>query len=245
MTLPVLAVMAALAGSPEDGVITRLPTRAKSVALTFDACEADRVAHLDPAILAVLKRHPVPFTVFASGKFVRDNPGGIAALAHLPGVRIENHSWSHPKDLRELSDDEVLRQVRLADAEILRVTGQSPTLFRFPGGNVDSRVAALVAGTGHRTVHWRWAEGDPDRRIEAEKLVAQTLERTAPGDILILHINGRGWHTAEALPAIVEGLTSRGYAFVDLVAALNATDSTRSPVTNITNGRRDPGQSTR
>ena len=28
-----------------------------------------------------------------------------------------------------------------------------------------------------------------------------------------MHINGRGWHTAEALPAIIEGLHKRGFRF--------------------------------
>jgi peptidoglycan/xylan/chitin deacetylase (PgdA/CDA1 family) len=51
-------------------------------------------------------------------------------------------------------------------------------------------------------------------------LVAQTMERTRPGDILIFHVNGRGWHTAEALPRIVDGLAARGYTFVALEGQL-------------------------
>jgi peptidoglycan/xylan/chitin deacetylase (PgdA/CDA1 family) len=29
-----------------------------------------------------------------------------------------------------------------------------------------------------------------------------------------MHINGRGRHTAEALPAVIEGLRKRGFRFV-------------------------------
>jgi peptidoglycan/xylan/chitin deacetylase (PgdA/CDA1 family) len=226
MMISAAALMLTLGMEAPTEVITRLPTRAKVVALTFDACEADRVAHLDQGILAALRQHPVPFTVFASGRFVRDNAESIAALSQQPGVRIENHSWSHPRDLRALSDGEVVQQISLADDEIERVTGVRPTLFRFPGGNTDERVAHLAAQSGHRIVHWRWAEGDPDRGISAAVLVAQTLERTTAGDILILHINGRGWHTAEALPELIDGLTARGFRFVDLLTALdNPSDS--------------------
>jgi peptidoglycan/xylan/chitin deacetylase (PgdA/CDA1 family) len=31
-----------------------------------------------------------------------------------------------------------------------------------------------------------------------------------------MHMNGRGWHTAEALPVIIKQLRARGYTFVTL-----------------------------
>ena len=40
------------------------------------------------------------------------------------------------------------------------------------------------------------------------------MAATRPGDILIFHVNGRGVHTAEAIPAIVEGLEAKGFRFV-------------------------------
>ena len=46
------------------------------------------------------------------------------------------------------------------------------------------------------------------------RMVTPTLAGTRPGDILIFHINGRGWHTAEALPRMIEGLSAAGYRFV-------------------------------
>jgi peptidoglycan/xylan/chitin deacetylase (PgdA/CDA1 family) len=29
-----------------------------------------------------------------------------------------------------------------------------------------------------------------------------------------MHMNGRGWHTAEALPAVIQRLRDQGYTFV-------------------------------
>ena len=40
------------------------------------------------------------------------------------------------------------------------------------------------------------------------------MTNVAPGDILIFHINGRGFHTAEALPQIIDRLQADGYRFV-------------------------------
>jgi len=214
-------LLSALADQPR-GIITSMPTRERVIALTFDACEADKVMHLDQSILDVLKRHSVPFTIFASGRFVRDNADSIAELSKIPEISIENHSWSHPRDLRALKDAAVLAEIDKAGREIERVTGRKPTLFRFPGGHANDHVVELAESMGYRVVHWRWAEGDPVRAISADQLIEQTNERTRPGDILIFHINGRGWHTAEALPAIIESLESRGYRFVTLESELEA-----------------------
>jgi peptidoglycan-N-acetylglucosamine deacetylase len=197
-------------------VVTRLPTRDKVVALTFDACQAGERMTLDRGIADVLLARKVPFTIFVGGRFARDNSAVLAELAALPFVELENHSWSHPRDMRTLDDDRVRLEVSRAAAMVRQVTGRHTSLFRFPGGNVDERTVALVTGLGYTVVHWRWAEGDPDPQIGADRLVEQTLSRTRAGDILIFHINGRGWHTAEALPRILDGLAARGFRFVRL-----------------------------
>ena len=144
----------------------------------------------------------------------------LRELARHDFVSIQNHTWSHPRDLRLVDDERVRSEVRRAEAMLLELTGHRPTLFRFPGGYADERTVALVRGLGYQVVHWRWAEGDPDPSISADRLVAQTLERTRPGDILIFHVNGRGWHTAEALPRIVDGLAARGFRFVTVAGML-------------------------
>ena len=212
------------------GVITRLPTREREVALTFDACEAIERAHLDHGITDFLVARRVPFTVFMGGRFARDNAADVRALARNDFVSIENHSWSHPRDMRALDDDRIRSEVRRAASMIESTTGRRTTLFRFPGGNADERTVGLVRALGYQVVHWRWAEGDPSPTVAADQLVAQTLARTRPGDILIFHVNGRGWHTAEALPRIVDGLAARGYRFVT-VAEVLARDGVASEAT--------------
>ncbi len=207
---------------PLAGVVTRLPTRERVVALTFDACQAGQRMSLDHGITDFLVGRRIPFTIFMGGRFARDNAGDVRELARHDFVSIQNHSWSHPRDMRLLDDEQVRTEVTRAEATLFAVTGRRPTLFRFPGGNADERTVALVRALGYQVVHWRWAEGDPAPSVDAERLVAQTLERTRAGDILILHINGRGWHTAEALPRIVDGLLARGFRFVTVAEMLPA-----------------------
>jgi peptidoglycan/xylan/chitin deacetylase (PgdA/CDA1 family) len=225
LALAVHAVAAPLASSESampptvpwpPQVVTRLPTRDKVVALTFDACQAGERMALDRGIADVLLARKVPFTVFVGGRFARDNAAALAELAALPFVELENHSWSHPRDMRTLDDDRLRLEITRAAAMIHQTTGRHTSLFRFPGGNADERTVALVTGLGYSVVHWRWAEGDPDPHVDADRLVEQTLSRTRAGDILIFHINGRGWHTADALPRILDGLAARGFRFVRL-----------------------------
>ena len=204
------------------GIVTRLPTGERVVALTFDACQAGQRMSLDHGITDFLVARRIPFTIFMGGRFARDNAGDVRELARHDFVSIQNHTWSHPRDMRLLDDDQVRSEVTRAEATLLAVTGHRPTLFRFPGGNADDRTVALVRALGYQVVHWRWAEGDPAPNVDAERLVAQTLERTRAGDILIFHVNGRGWHTAEALPRIVDGLAARGFRFVTVADALPA-----------------------
>jgi peptidoglycan/xylan/chitin deacetylase (PgdA/CDA1 family) len=214
-----LACLPALAAAdPEPpvpaGIVTRLPTHERVVALSFDACEAGKPMRLDHGITDFLVARRVPFTVFAGGRFARDNAADLGALARNALVEIENHSFSHPRDMTLLADDAVRLEVTRAAAVLRSVTGRQPRLFRFPGGHADARVVADVRALGYTVVHWRWPEGDPAREVDADRLVSETLWRTQPGDILIFHVNGRGWHTAEALPRIVDGLAARGFRFV-------------------------------
>jgi peptidoglycan/xylan/chitin deacetylase (PgdA/CDA1 family) len=37
------------------------------------------------------------------------------------------------------------------------------------------------------------------------------LERARNGSIIVMHMNGRGWHTAEALPGIIDELRRQGF----------------------------------
>jgi len=195
-------------------VILRLPTNERVLALTFDACEQHRAMKLDTGISDFLVAHKIPFTLFLSGRFVEDNAAAIKALSALPFVELENHSWDHPNRMTRLSDEDVRAEILKTDDEVAAVTGRHTAFFRFPAITYDARILADAEGLGFRVVHYRWESGDPDPHETADRIVRETLEAVRPGDILIHHINGRGWHTAEALPRLIAGLQAQGYRFV-------------------------------
>jgi peptidoglycan/xylan/chitin deacetylase (PgdA/CDA1 family) len=201
-------------------VITRLPGSGKIVALTFDACENRTPAFFDQAIGDYLLAERIPFTIFVSGRFARHNQPALRDLAAHDFVEIENHSLDHDNHMERLSDAEIGRQITANEQLLFEITGRRTRYFRFPAGNYDARSLAIAEQLGYRVVHWSFPSGDPAREATKERLSAWVLDQTRPGAILIFHINGRGWHTAEALPDIVAELRRRGYRFTTLAAAL-------------------------
>jgi len=209
-----IGLLVLLLGGARGEVILRLPTNERVVALTFDACEQHKPNKLDTAISDYLVAHHIPFTLFLSGRFVEDNEEAVKALGALDFVELENHSWDHPNRMQKLSNDEVRDELLKTDDEIARVTGHRTAFFRFPAISYDARTLADAEGLGFVVVHYRWEVGDPDSHETPSRIVNETLEGTKPGDILIYHINGRGWHTGEALPRLIAGLQAKGYRFV-------------------------------
>lgn len=211
----------ALALPAQAEIVTRLPAGDKIVALTFDACESKTPAFLDRGIADYLLAGHIPFTIFVAGRFARHNRDVLKELADHDFVELENHSFDHDNHMERMSDEQIRRQITETDDLLSGITGRHTRYFRFPAGNHDDRGVALAEALGYRVVHWRFASGDPVRQLTARHLEDWVLSQTRPGDILIFHINGRGWRTAEALPRIVETLKKRGYRFTTLAEALS------------------------
>lgn len=201
-------------------VVTQLPGTEKLIALTFDACETKTPSFLDETTVSFLVRENIPFTIFASGKFARRNAEALRSLAASGLVAVENHSLRHIQHMERLAEDAIVREVIECERLLTEITGRKPQFFRFPAGNYDQKTLRIVEGLGYRVVHWSFASGDPDKRLGPDRLSRWVLGRARPGNILIFHINGRGYGTGEALPAIVAQLRARGMRFVRLDAVL-------------------------
>jgi peptidoglycan/xylan/chitin deacetylase (PgdA/CDA1 family) len=109
------------------------------------------------------------------------------------------------------------------------LTGRQGTLFRAPYGEIDARVVRLAAEAGLTTVQYDLPSGDPDKRVSKKKLVEYVAGTARSGSIVVMHINRRGWHTAEALPEIIKRLRARGYRFVTVSELLDRPDEPAPP----------------
>jgi peptidoglycan/xylan/chitin deacetylase (PgdA/CDA1 family) len=202
-------------------VLTRLPVRRRLVAITFDACQTRRPAGYDARIVQTLRATHTSATFALCGSWVATHASIARDLASEPLFEIANHSYLHPHMTR-VGPDRARAEIVRTQEVILRIMGRRARLFRPPYGEYDDRLVRLAASLGLRTLLWDVVTGDPDPHVSAAAMTREVLRRVRPGSIVIMHVNGRGRHTAEALPNILAGLRRRGYGFAtvsDLLAA--------------------------
>ncbi len=184
------------------------------VALTFDMCQdPEYPAGYDAGIIDVLLRYNVPATFFMGGDWMRTHPEETRQLASNPNFELGNHSWSHP-DLTKLSEEEISQQIEMTENMLFELTGKHSRLFRPPFGFYNEQVLQVIANHGMYAIQWDSVTGDPDPNFDAETILSEVKRTVRKGSIIIMHANGRGWHTAEALPSIIEYLQNRSYTLV-------------------------------
>jgi peptidoglycan/xylan/chitin deacetylase (PgdA/CDA1 family) len=118
--------------------------------------------------------------------------------------------------MERLSPDDVKKEVMALDDQMKKMIGKKTKYFRFPGGNYDAKTLKLIEDMNYKVVHWTFPSGDPDKHVTAPKLRSWVVSKARPGNVLIFHINGRGYSTGEALPQIVNDLRKKGIKFVKL-----------------------------
>lgn len=194
--------------------VESVPAAGNKVALTFDLCErADDVAGFDQALVDALITRQAPATFFMGGKWARSHPAEASFLAQHEYFEIGNHSWTH-KDFAKVTDAEIHEEIELAQVAIWETTGRTPRVFRLPYGTYDQRALTIIGEHGMPAIQWSVVSGDPDRNVTASGIIRVVKQKASPGAIVIMHANGRGWNTAEALPTVIDDLRAAGYELV-------------------------------
>ncbi|MET0420416.1 MAG: polysaccharide deacetylase family protein [Acidimicrobiia bacterium] len=188
--------------------VDRGPDTAKRVALTFHTNGDLAVAQ---HLLDVLAAHHTVMTSFVVGNWLDANPTWGKKLVDA-GHEIANHTYTHPSFLT-LSRTAMLDEVVKCRDVLTRYTGTPGTLFR-PSGTDDGTVeppavVQSVAGEAGYPIVLGF-DVDPLDYDDpgADVVVQRTLAAVHPGAIVSLHFGHAG--TVAAMPAILDGLASRG-----------------------------------
>jgi peptidoglycan/xylan/chitin deacetylase (PgdA/CDA1 family) len=207
-------------------VVFHGPRDVKRIALTFDACSTRHPSYYDERVTKVLVDKEVPATIFLGGKWIEDNLDHARYLASLPQFELGNHTFLHPH-LTQVDDARLRQELAWTQAVLYTVTGRQATLFRAPYGEYDDRVVRFAAEAGMTTIQYDLASGDPDVHCTKERLIKYVVRKVRPGSIVVMHINRRGWHTAEALPEIIDTLRQKGFTFTTVSELLSQKNSTK------------------
>ncbi|MBA3944820.1 MAG: polysaccharide deacetylase family protein, partial [Herpetosiphonaceae bacterium] len=197
---------------PVPGLLNTHGDRSRPlIALTFDACETPNVlAGYDEHLVQILLAAHAPATMFLCGHWVSTHSDVTRMLAANPLFELGNHSWGHP-DFSRIRPATMDLEISRTQAAIYHLTGRQPTLFRMPYGNWSRAALAEVSHAGLRTIQWDVVTGDPDPNVSAKMIIRTVQQKARNGSIIVMHMNGRGVHTHEALPTLIQNLRAQGY----------------------------------
>ena len=195
----------------------------KLIALTFDDGPDGEVT---PQILESLAAHRAQATFFVLGCQARRQTGLLRQMA-TTGHVVGNHSYSHPS---HPSAAESRKELSKTAGIIRQVTCRTPVCFRPPYGITKNALTPLALREGYAAVLWTVDTGDALGH-DTKEIIATATRAPTPGQIILMH-DGRGHHeTAQAVPIILEKLSSAGFRFVTIPELLYAWDQwLRRPV---------------
>lgn len=187
--------------------------------LTFDdgpSANTDR-------ILEILDRYGVKATFFvvgtsASSTANQERMRQIVAAGHT----IAMHSWSHNYSKVYASVESFLEEFNRLYQWIYEVTGVYPSVFRFPGGSINSydrgvyqEIIAEMTRRGFVYYDWNASAQDATRTPRAASAIAADCLKGVGKDLVVVlaHDSSPRSTTVDALPAVIEGYQAAGYTF--------------------------------
>lgn len=196
--------------------IYSVDTKEKKIAITFDVNWGDDKTN---EILDILDKYNAKATFYIIGLWCDDYPEKVKEITKR-GHEIGNHSNKHP-DYTTMTKENIIKDLEIANAKILSLTGESPKTFRFPSGAYNDASMEAIESAGIKAIQWDadsidWKANGVD--IEYERIVSKAKE----GSILLFHNDGK--YTPQNLPRIIEKYQSMGYEFVkvsDLIYSEN------------------------
>jgi peptidoglycan/xylan/chitin deacetylase (PgdA/CDA1 family) len=143
------------------------------------------------------------------GRWAEQDPARVQRLLSDPRFEVESHAYDHPH-LIAIGNTALRSEISRANDILTPLLGHPPRYFRAPYGESNARVVRAARALGLTVIGFDLASGDPDPKFRRRRLTRWVLREVKPGSIVVFHVNGRGWHTAEALPDILAGLEKKG-----------------------------------
>lgn len=177
----------------------------KYIALTFDDGPNCTTTN---DVLDVLEKYKITASFFLVGNNINENSAKVVKRAYEMGCEINSHSRTHSV-MPELSDREIISEMKFTTERIKEITGEAPHFFRPPYIAVDDRMYDIIdlpfiCGKG--------AE-DWEDSVSAEERTRRILSQADDGLIILLHDMEGNFRTVEAIGSIIPALLEQGYIF--------------------------------
>ncbi len=190
-------------------IVCKANTDKKEIAISFDDGPA---ANYTAAILDVLKTENVKATFFCIGKHIASNEE-ILKRIHTDSHLIGNHSFSHHFWFDMYSAKKMQEDMKMMDAEMERVTGLKPKLFRPPYGVTNPNLKKAIIKGGYTPVGWSVRSMDTVAK-EEKKLLEKINAGIKPGAVFLFHDTCK--ITLHVLPVFIKEVKKMGYNIIPL-----------------------------
>ena len=205
------------------GVITKLNTDNKVLALTFDACGSGGDGY-DKDLINYLSENKIPATLFITGKWIDKNSNTFKALSENNNFEIENHGTNHvPCSVSgksayniagENNPGEVVDEIEKNAERIESLTGRKPKFYRAATTFTDEVCPQIAGDLGEKIISFT-LNGDGGATYDVNQ-IKNTLLKAPAGSIIIMHMNHPSSQTAEGLMATLPEMIKGEFKFVKL-----------------------------
>lgn len=209
-------------GENLEGVVTRLETSEKIIALTFDACGGKNGLGYDQKLIDYLIEEEVPATLFINGRWIDENQELFLLLSQNKLFEIENHGSTHKplsvngKSIYGIEGtqniSEVIDEVWKNAIKIEELTGKRPLYFRSGTAYYDEIAVKVVRELDEKPVNFTIL-GDAGAKYTKAQIV-KSAQSAKNGSIILYHMNHPEGATAEGVMEVVPMLRAKGFEFV-------------------------------
>lgn len=176
----------------------------KKIYLTFDDGPTPEITTF---ILETLDQFQAKATFFCIGERVKKYPHLFEEI-RAKGHTIGSHGMFHLNGFH-LGTEEFERNVHEA-AELI-----PSDLFRPPYGKIKRSAFKLLKEKGIRVVFWSVMSYDFDASLSSEKRIAQILQKTKSGSIVVFHDSEKAFDQLKKdLPVLMQHWKNSGYELV-------------------------------
>jgi peptidoglycan/xylan/chitin deacetylase (PgdA/CDA1 family) len=190
-------------------IVCKADTNKKEIAISFDDGPAENYTQ---QILAILQSEEIKATFFCIGNRIAGNEAILKQVqgeGHIIGNRsYSHHFWFDMYSAKKMQDD--LEQM---DAEMQRVTGLKPKLFRPPYGVTNPNLAKAIRNSGYTPVGWSVRSLDTVAKDE-QLLLNKINTGIKPGAVFLFHDTCK--ITLNVLPKFIQEVKKRGYNIIPL-----------------------------
>lgn len=190
-------------------IVCKADTDRKEIAISFDDGPAENYTS---KILAILNTENVKATFFCIGNRIAGNET-VLKQVQADGHIIGNHSYSHHFWFDMYSAKKMEDDLEKMDAEMERVTGLKPKLFRPPYGVTNPNLAKAIKNGGYTPVGWSVRSMDTVIK-DGKKMLAKINEGIKPGAVFLFHDTSKT--TLDILPEFIQEVKKRGYRIIPL-----------------------------